>query len=248
MGKWGLPHRRGRVEHSCSRGILWESLALWACVHARAQSFNGERRHCRLHRGPPAHYAGRQLSPEQLSFLYCSTHTHRHPRAGCSNPKPPSLKPGASASPSQFSHLQNGHQYSLLRLWEDPEPTRGGPHGLALTRQPVSHRDSQEGFLDLTNLEPYSSHTAARPSGGRGGCSDPSRYLPRGQLHHGSLPSTSRSHQTSLQLCQVLTANLVATLRPRMQEGGQAGGAVNRGVSFIISCFNFHSAQILHPA
>lgn len=160
-------------------------------------------------------------------------------------PKTPQFEAwGLSLSKSVFSSAKWASVLSRAALGgpraHSGRAARPGPH--PPTR--VSHRDSQEGFLDLRNLEPYSSHTAARPSGGRGGCSD----LPRVQLHHGSLPSTCRSHQTFLQLCQVLTANLVVTLRPRMQEGGQAGGAVNRGVSFIISCFNFHSAQILHPA
>lgn len=132
--------------------------------------------------------------------------------------------------------LQGGH--SAWHLWKSS-----------------SYKIREGVFLDRTNLRNLAVSLPAAPwfvSGlpGVWGCSDPHpdpggggwKAAPRW------LTSTSQSRQTSLQLCWVLAANLAAKLNPRLQGGGQAGEETDLGVSFIISCFNFHSAQILHPA
>lgn len=58
------------------------------------------------------------VSHKQLSFLPCSTHS------GGLNPKSATSQPGASAFPSQFSYLQNGHECPPLGLWEDHTPAK----------------------------------------------------------------------------------------------------------------------------
>lgn len=228
-----LPHRgaweksRDRVERSCPRGRLC------ACTHmCKTLIATGEV--VGLHRDAPQPGPA-AASQNQLSFQ--SIHT-ASPRAGASNPKP-----------------------SLCSRWSQPvvssakwtcvpalEAEKEGERPAWRLRRSGPRRVTERVFLDPVNLEAHPGHHVTRPSAQLPGVLRPSPSHPG---------KPGRLHAAPLHL-PISTNVPAAAPRSGGQPGGQTAPQAARGwagtsgnrprVSFIISCFNFHSAQILHPA
>ena len=210
------------------------------CTHV-CKALTGDRRGYRPTRGPARPTPGLAVASQttQLSILL---HTHGHHRLGIQIQNPSLCSLWLQSLSTRFL---------ICKMGMSTHPGGSGEEGGCSTwclRRSSLYRVREGVSLGLTNSEPCPSHPAICPSVSRRRGLRPSPTHPGegGQLHAAPLhlpisPNVSAAVLSSGRQPGGQTAPRAA--------GGWAGRRGNRPrVSFIISCFNFHSAQILHPA